>query len=38
MENPIGAYLDDYARLDEPGVSLQLYDLVQTYPWFTLGR
>lgn len=38
MENSIGAYLDDYARLDEPGVSLQLYDLVQTYPWFTLGR
>lgn len=38
MENPIGAYLDDYTQLDEAGASLQLYDLVQTYPWFTLGR
>lgn len=38
MENPIGTYLDDYARLDGPGASLQMYDLVQTYPWFTLGR
>lgn len=38
MENTIGAYLDDYTRLDEPGVPAQLYDLVQLYPWFTLGR
>lgn len=38
MENPIGPYLDDYARLEEPGVALQLYEMVLTYPWFTLGR
>ena len=38
MERLIGAYLDDYGRLDEPGVPAQLYDLVQRYPWFTLGR
>lgn len=38
MENPIGPYLDDYTRLEQPGVALQLYELVLTYPWFTLGR
>lgn len=38
MENPIGTYLDDYALLDRPGVPAQLYDIVQAYPWFTLGR
>lgn len=38
MENPIGPYLDDYTRLEQPGVALQLYELVLAYPWFTLGR
>lgn len=38
MENPIGPYLDDYTRLEQPGVALQLYEMVLTYPWFTLGR
>ena len=38
METPIGTYLDDYTLLDQPGVPAQLYDIVQTYPWFTLGR
>ena len=38
METPIGPYLDDYTRLEQPGVALQLYELVLTYPWFTLGR
>lgn len=38
MENPIGAYLDDYTRLEQPGVAVQLHELVRAYPWFTLGR
>lgn len=38
METPIGAYLDDYARLDGPGTAAQLHELVRAYPWFTLGR
>ena len=38
MKTPIGPYLDDYTRLEQPGVALQLYELVLTYPWFTLGR
>lgn len=38
MENPIGAYLDDYTLLDGPGVAAQLHELVRAYPWFTLGR
>lgn len=38
MEIPIGAYLDDYALLDGPGVAAQLHELVRAYPWFTLGR
>ena len=38
MDNPIGAYLDDYSLLDGPGAAARLYDIVQAYPWFTLGR
>lgn len=38
MKNTLGTYLDDYTRLDQPGVPARLYDLVKTYPWFTLGR
>lgn len=38
MDEPIGAYLDDYTLLEQPGVSARLDDLVKTYPWFTLGR
>lgn len=38
MENPIGAYLDDYTLLDGPGVAARLHELVRAYPWFTLGR
>ncbi len=38
MNEPIGAYLDDYTLLEQPGVSARLDDLVKTYPWFTLGR
>lgn len=38
MDEPIGAYLDDYTLLEQPGVSARLDDLVKSYPWFTLGR
>ncbi|MCC8062599.1 MAG: hypothetical protein LIO68_05075 [Rikenellaceae bacterium] len=38
MDSPIGAYLDDYTLLEQPGAAVQLYELVRAYPWFTLGR
>lgn len=38
MNRPLGTYLDDYSQLVQPGVSAELYELVRSYPWFTLGR
>lgn len=38
MDSLIGAYLDDYTLLEQPGAAAQLYELVRAYPWFTLGR